>query len=325
MRLDSVLFYLDTRLDRSLRQAADCLARVARLLSGHGGRIILCDAITQPGEAGTRVDLHERLLELRRGLAHEALTRLVAACPVEVATEIVICAGKPLPDIIRLSVERRVDLTVCIPSSEPDDTLDSMSLHLLRKCPGPVWIMREAPAQRIARIAVAVDREIFAGSDHPRIMANKLLDAAIAFARPSGAEIHLVHAWEVYGAELLAVMDNHLDADEIQRYRDTQRYAHTVWLQELHERLRHALAAHNGAAVNSTVHLVEGAPGAVLPAWVASLGVDLLMLGTLGSSAAPGLLIGTNAETIVSATQAPILALKPDGFRSPLAPAGVLS
>lgn len=319
MRTQTILVYVDTRTARPLRRATDCIAQLAALAAPHGGRIIVCDAVSLPGGNGARAELEDRLVELRCGFATDTLKALVAGIGSQSDIEIVVFKGKPLIGIVQLVVARKVDLVACIPSVSAAGGLDSTTLHLLRKCPGAVWVMREPPRDTPRKIAVAVDRDIFPASEHPRAMAQQLLDAAVTAARPSLAELHLVHAWEVYGAELLVGLGNELDAEEIQRYRESQRYAHTIWLQELHAQLRSRLAAAGVEAVHSEVHLIEGAPGEALPPWLALLGADLMVLGTLGSSAVPGLLIGTNAETIIMSTDIPVLALKPSGFRSPLA------
>ena len=44
----------------------------------------------------------------------------------------------------------------------------------------------------------------------------------------------------------------------------------------------------------------------------------LCIIGTIGSSKIPGMLIGTTAESLLARSTAPVMTIKPRGFRTPL-------
>jgi len=48
--------------------------------------------------------------------------------------------------------------------------------------------------------------------------------------------------------------------------------------------------------------------------------VDLIVMGTLARAGVEGLLIGNTAEKILSRIDCSVLALKPEGFVSPITP-----
>ena len=56
----------------------------------------------------------------------------------------------------------------------------------------------------------------------------------------------------------------------------------------------------------------------MLPEAVRRLDADLLVMGTVGRSGIPGLLIGNTAEDVLNAVDCSLLAVKPPGFVCPL-------
>ncbi len=56
----------------------------------------------------------------------------------------------------------------------------------------------------------------------------------------------------------------------------------------------------------------------VIPEFVNKNGVDLIVMGTVARAGAAGLMVGNTAERILNSIQCSVLALKPDGFISPI-------
>ncbi len=318
MQPKNILVFVDTSSARPLRRVSECLAYIAAFAAAGGARITLCDVLEQPRDRVAGSDVEARLVELRRRYAEHVLESVSAGLPADVPVVCKVLSGKPLIGITQLVISNKHDLVVCL-AAEPSATgIDSTSMHLLRKCPAPVWVMGAAPPRRDANIAVAVDRDIFSASDTPQHMAEQLLNAGSALAGASAGRLHIVHAWEVYGAQWLDEATRELSATEVESYVDSQRYAHTLWLERLHHELEQRAAVARSGALSIERHLLRGNPAEVIPAWLVSERIDLLVLGTLGSSALPGMLIGNTAETILAGIGVPVLALKPVGFRTPL-------
>ncbi|HKJ72861.1 MAG TPA: universal stress protein, partial [Alphaproteobacteria bacterium] len=63
-----------------------------------------------------------------------------------------------------------------------------------------------------------------------------------------------------------------------------------------------------------------GTAGKIIPEVVEELHADLVVMGTVGRTGIPGLLIGNTAETILYALPSSVLAIKPPGFRTPVEP-----
>ena len=76
----------------------------------------------------------------------------------------------------------------------------SDDMHLLRKCPCPVWIDRPAGARHYQRLLAAVDPFDDESGDLQRL----ILDLATSLAERERAALDIVHAWELPGESMLA-------------------------------------------------------------------------------------------------------------------------
>jgi nucleotide-binding universal stress UspA family protein len=66
------------------------------------------------------------------------------------------------------------------------------------------------------------------------------------------------------------------------------------------------------------VYLLKGEPGRLVPEVAAAREVQLIVMGTVSRSGVSGLLIGNTAEKILGQVDCAVLAVKPDGFVTPV-------
>jgi universal stress protein E len=66
-------------------------------------------------------------------------------------------------------------------------------------------------------------------------------------------------------------------------------------------------------------HVKEGLPETVIAQVAAELDAELVILGTIGRTGISAALIGNTAEHVIDQLNCDVLALKPDGYISPLA------
>jgi nucleotide-binding universal stress UspA family protein len=66
------------------------------------------------------------------------------------------------------------------------------------------------------------------------------------------------------------------------------------------------------------VKLRRGDPEDVIPRFVVSEGVDLVVMGTVARAGIAGMLVGNTAERMLKRLSCAVLALKPAGFASPV-------
>jgi nucleotide-binding universal stress UspA family protein len=94
------------------------------------------------------------------------------------------------------------------------------------------------------------------------------------------------------------------DADS-QRFLASQRT-------EAREELDRALAPTSAHVDPARVHLVKGDPRAVIGEFASSLGIDLLVMGTVARSGVAGRIIGNTAEAVLNHMPCSMLVVKPD-------------
>jgi nucleotide-binding universal stress UspA family protein len=102
----------------------------------------------------------QQLLQLLADERRDQLERLCAAAPPGVRSEVVVLNGIPYLEIIRKVLRDGHDLVVKPVVQEIGlraRLFGSLDLHLLRKCPVPLWLMRPAAAGGPERVLAAVD------------------------------------------------------------------------------------------------------------------------------------------------------------------------
>ena len=65
----------------------------------------------------------------------------------------------------------------------------------------------------------------------------------------------------------------------------------------------------------------SGEAGEVLPRLAEGLDAGLIVMGTVARTGISGLIIGNTAETILQSVHCSVLAVKPEGFVTPVKPA----
>lgn len=237
--------------------------------------------------------------------------------------------GRPFPDLARLVIREGYDLLVKVPEPTPgllQRLMGSEDMHLLRKCPCAIWLLDPVAPAGYRRILAAVNVDDL--GPVPELAARRELNlriaaTAAAVAVAQLAELHLVHAWSAAIGETVmrsAMLD--VSEAQIRAYVDAKRARHDGAMNRLLEALEKHLGREAMGYLKPSVHLLEGDPRQVVPAFAARIAPDLTVLGTLGRTGVRGLFIGNTAESLLHQLDGAILALKPRGFVSPLAADG---
>ena len=181
------------------------------------------------------------------------------------------------------------------------------SMHLMRKCPCPVWVVKRAQTRPYARILAAVDPSAY---DPKRDSLNPLiLQLAGSMARKEAAELHVVHVWKLFGERYLR--NSVMTAKDIQEAKEYEKEQHK----------QHFEALLNRAGVTDLkpyLHLIEGDPDEYIPELVMELDIDLLVMGSVCRTGIAGFLIGNTAEEVLNQVDCSVLTLKPKGFITPV-------
>ncbi len=264
------------------------------------------------------MNVEGRVVDIETALLHdreERLRHLVENTRGGPDTEVIVTVGEPFLEVIRRVLVEGHDLVmVGEPVAEkPDEPhLSSGVMHLLRKCPVPVWVMRSGQSGT-GRVLALVDPD---PDDPIRDGLNDLvMELAASLAHREGGELHLGHAWTLEGeATLRSSPYVGLPGDMVDvMVRDTE----AVRLGALD-----MLAIRHATESERSIHMVAGPPGVVLPRLADRFDVDLVVMGTVGRTGLGGLIMGNTAESILRSVRCSVLAVKPEGFVTPVTSQG---
>lgn len=289
----------------------------------------LVRALTAAESSQARLTVVKVLPELRVGRpeqqailierVHTALAAMTAEYGGGVEIEHEVLVGTAFLEVIRTVLARRFDLV--IKTAEQPSFLERLfgsdDMHLLRKCPCPVWLTHPEEKANYESILAAVDiAEEAAGADVGDLN-RQILHLASALALSDPADLHVLHVWDAALEQAVRSWSTNPDI-EAASYVQHER--------ELHERGMKAVEAHLRAQLGKEAfeylapdfHLQRGAPATQIPKAAQQLGADLVVMGTVARTGVAGLFIGNTAEAVLEQLHCSVLAVKPEGFVSPV-------
>lgn len=167
-------------------------------------------------------------------------------------------------------------------------------LKMVRKCPCPVWVTKP-PDEETSEILVA----------HCLTeVGNKALAWGSALAQREKAPLRILHVLELEQRAFAPA----LSATQLQ-----------LQIEETKSRLKDELQEISPGHHHDVKYLVEpGTPSAVIHKYLNSNKVRALVMGTVARSGIAGVIAGNTAETLLPWVPCSLLALKPQGFQSPV-------
>jgi len=288
--------------------AHPALERAILLATKSGGTLTVADVMTVPPHARHYLpaEIEEPLVRDRR----QQLARIAGEVS-DVRAEAKLLVGRPATVLIEEVLRSNHDLIMrshardlTSPGSRPFGAVD---MELLRKCPCPVLLVRHGQPATEPRIACAID----ASADDPGAQAlnAKIIELALVMADylESGSPT-LFHAWTPIAER--AVRSHVLD-DQFATYLEKTRQSAASTLARIAQ-------SFEGRLDEKQIVLRRGEPDDVIPEFVVSEGIDVLVMGTVARGGIPGMLIGNTAERVLRKLPCSVLTVKPDGFVSPV-------
>ena len=285
------------------------------LFSNGEAKITLCTTVGSGPVDFSDNHIADQLNQLRSNVIEQSLTECGNCFDSNIDVSTVVLTGKVFVATIQQVINHNHDALIYVRYHGPNTAgLSATEMHLARKCPGPVLFFNPKNKDELTNIVVAVDRDIY-GRDNASELAQDLVKTANKVADVQSANLHIVHAWQPFGVELLGDPRHGFDSEDILRYRAEQRASHDYWLKELTAASAEPTTAND---LITTLHLKQGRPEDVIQDVCRAVDADLLIIGTVGITDMPGVLIGNTAETILSSAPCSVLTLKPTGFKTPV-------
>ena len=240
---------------------------------------------------------------------------------IEIQSEVLI--GVPFLEIVQEVLRKRHDLVIKIP--EQWDWLDrvfgSDDMHLLRKCPCPVWLIRPQAPKTYRRILAAVN--VDEGNPPAELqgryaMNRQILEMASTLALSEFSELHVVHVWDAIGESAMRGAFMNAPEEKIKAYTEHVRRQHEASLETMMREVYRNLGNDVLDYIKPKKHLIKGWARKEIPLLAKRIEADLIVMGTVARSGVPGFIMGNTAETILNQIDCSVLAIKPPGFISPI-------
>jgi universal stress protein E len=306
-RFNNILYFAD-----GAPQVCPALRRAIGLAQSNQARLTVMDVLP-PAEpapelhARLGMELNDVLRERRQAQLEELLAPLQEPdCLIYTR----VLTGTPFVEVIRSVLRGGHDLVIKAarpPKGVSEHLFGSTDLHLMRKCPCPVWVDRPGAQFPYRSVLAAVDPTAESARDTDRLV----MDLATSLAERESARLHVVHAWRLYGESMLRSGRARISNVEVDLLLEQTRLRHR-------ERLDGLLGHYGLSSSDPGVRLVQREPAPGILETARADDVDLIVMGTVGRSGIPGFFIGNTAEEVLQCARASILSVKPPGFQSPV-------
>jgi len=265
----------------------------------------------------TSDDLRQAIIDERR----EQLEHLVAFARKKMVIETEVYYGIPYIEVTRKVLRDGHDLVVKPAYNSgglKSRLFGGTDMHLLRKCPVPVWLMKIPKSGKFQRILAAVDIGHDENSAQRDALSLKIVELSSSLAFTEFGELHIVHAWDAVGESTLRSGSGGFSPDEVDDYVANEMRRHRQWVSELYLKSTQHLGKDALAYLDPDIHLPKGWPKEVIPQLALDIGIDLVVMGTVARTGLPGFIMGNTAEMIVNNINCSVLAVKPEGFVTPV-------
>ena len=303
------------------------LERAVTLAENNQARLTVVDVaphlaanIIMPKGGHTTAELQAEVVNTQR----QQLETLVEPYTNRVKLETKVLVGTPFLEIIREILRNGRDLVIKLPERQnwQERLFGSDDMHLLRKCPCPVWLIQPRARNTYRRILAAVDVD----NAYPqkeletrRALNHQVIELASSLALAESAELHIVHAWDAPGESAMRHSAFTKTSDEsVDDWVEQVKQQHSDSMDAFMNEAADIVGQDALDYLEQQRHLMRGQPRDEIPALAKRIDADLIVMGTVARTGVLGFIMGNTAETILNRIDCSVLALKPPGFTSPV-------
>lgn len=297
-------------------------ARAVSLAQNNQARLTIIDVIPKqtagigmPPGGPISADLTAAAIAQRR----QMLESLIAPYTTLLDITVEILIGIKYLEVIRAVLRNDYELVIK-PAENPDwieRLFGSDDMHLLRKSPCPVWLMKPKEKSNYECIVAAVDFDVYETESNEQALNQLILGLASSLALSDFAQLHLVHVWDAPEAGFVSLWADNPKVAEMDLI-EAARAQHKASMDTLTRKLSEQIGAEAYKYLTPRVHLPMGSAQKAIPALVKELKADLVVMGTVARTGIPGFIVGNTAEAILDQLQCSVLAIKPPGYVSPV-------
>ena len=235
-----------------------------------------------------------------------------------VEAEAMVVTGTPFIEIIRQVIRDKHDLVILAAEGKggiKERLFGSTSMHLMRKCPCPVWVVKPEKRTKYKKIMAAVDVTGDSPDDFPDVARNSLnpliLQLAASMSQMDNSVFHIVQVWSVFGEGYMQVRGNLSDKSIENSRKQSKKY----FADKIDELL-------TGIDLKDLICRRHMPRSEEVPKTIVELAkseaIDLLVMGTVCRTGIAGFIIGNTAEKVLSEVNCSVLTVKPEGFVTPV-------
>ncbi|UJF18113.1 universal stress protein UspE [Vibrio sp. SS-MA-C1-2] len=248
---------------------------------------------------------------MRKGMIQQQKSLLAEYCESypELNIDIhVIWHNRHYEAIIDYVHDKNIDLVM--KASRHHDILETIIFtptdwHLLRKCPCPVLLVKDHEWPEGGNILTSVN--IATEDDNHHLLNDKLVKESLEISQLVNGNVNLVNAYPATPANIVIEIPEF----DPSSYTDAVRGHHLTSMKALRQKF---------SLAEEDVHVLEGIPEEIIPQVAEKIDAELVVLGTIGRTGLSAAFIGNTAEQTIDQLNCDLLAIKPDGYISPLKP-----
>ena len=293
----------------STAEMGETLDRAVELAQDNQAQLTVVDVLKEPSASRAPTGPSLPPLEPGEMTPESRLEHLIA--PIRdkgVRIDAKVLTGIPFIEIIRQVLKHKYDLVMKTAAGATGTRamlFGSTALHLMRKCPCPVWIVKPIKHKHYTRILAAVDPETWNATKAG--LNRKIMELATSLTMREKSELHVVLAWNPYLEDILP--DNAVPHGNGEKPGEPG-----IQKQLMSELLSH----YSNEGLKLQAHLIEGNAEDVILSVAREEQIELIVMGTVGRVGLPGFFIGSTAEEVLRQIDCSVLTVKPDGFVTPV-------